>query len=134
MRPLQIQHVCGKDHHYVVWNRICVTRRRKEGKSGLLRGQTIESRFLLSQSLSKRKMCQRMVKTLKTKISQSRRQPCMSIRRKPCWREASQPVPSRPLRLGDLRKCLNFAVLPLCRGCTTLSLIEVLSGINYHPI
>lgn len=44
MRPLWIQLVCGKGHHYVVWNRICVTRRRKEGKSGQLRGQTIESR------------------------------------------------------------------------------------------
>ena len=70
--------------------------------------------FLLSQSSSKTKTWQGMMKTLHTKISERRGQACVSVRRKPRWREANQPVSSRPLLSGELRKWVNFLVLPHC--------------------
>jgi len=82
--------------------------RGKEGKSGQPRGHTTEPMdffFLRAQG---------MLKTLHIKISERRGQERMSVRRKPRWREANQPVSSRPLLLGKLGKWVNFLVLSHC--------------------
>lgn len=69
--------------------------------------------FLFSQGSSKTKR-QGTMKTFHTKIWERRGQACVSARRKPRWREAEQPVSSRPLLSEELRKWVSFRVLPHC--------------------
>lgn len=100
-----------------LWSRTAslLYREEKRRKIWSIEGTTYRAKgFLLSQSSSKTKSWQGMMKTLHITILERRGQECMSVRRKPRWREAHQPVSSRPLLSGKLKKRVNFLFLPHC--------------------
>lgn len=90
-------------------------------------------RFLLSQSLNKKKCAKEWWRHWIPRSLRAEDNHVWALENHVGGRPASQSS-SRSLLLRKLGKWLNFTVLPLCRGCTTLSLTEVLSGINYHPM